>query len=84
MEAAGGHARRRQRRGDLDNGSLRGRGIGYVALFGSPDVNKARYWGRPIIALFLERLWQPWLGYSDPHLKVYRIPETGTPGRLKG
>lgn len=63
---------------------LRDRDIRYVALFGSPNVNQAKFWGRPIIGLFLEMLWNPWLIYNDPHLKVYRIPETGTPERDPG
>jgi len=63
---------------------LRDRDIRYVALFGSPNLNQGKYWGRPVIALFLEMLWKPWLVYHDQHLKVYRIPPTGIPERETG
>jgi len=58
---------------------LRDHGIGYVVLFGQPDMHKAEYWGKPIIELFLERRWAPWLAYRDQHIKVYRIPAAGPP-----
>ncbi len=51
--------------------------IRYIVLFSTPNMHQAEYWGRPIIGLFLDQLWQPWLAYSDKYLKVYRIPPTG-------
>ncbi len=56
---------------------LRERGIGYVVLFGEPNLHQAEYWGRPLIGLFVGRLWSSWLVYHDQHIKVYRIPADG-------
>ncbi len=56
---------------------LRRQDIRYVVLFGTPGMHEARYWGRPLVGLFLEQWWQPWLAYRDQNMKVYRIPPTG-------
>ncbi len=58
---------------------LRQRNISFVVLFGQPNRRMAGYWGRPVIGLFLEQIWQPWLVYNDKNMKVYRIPPVGPP-----
>ena len=58
---------------------LQNNDIRYVVLFGTPDMHKATYWGRPIIGLFLEQGWRSWAAYRDRYVKVYRIPASGPP-----
>ncbi len=58
---------------------LQERDIRFVILVNSANLRKANFWGRPIIGLFLEQMWQPWIQYSDNYMTVYRIPDHGPP-----